>query len=86
MADIYDVYMRGDIEVSVSDFWDGCGSRERDELRDILVGEYKINVSDSLDMAVIRLVGSLAEGNEAKDYIRKVAADLEWKLRNRDFS
>jgi len=86
MATIYDVSVTNDIDVSVEEFWGACRDKERDELRDLVVTEYKLDPVDSLDSAIIRSVGELADGHEAKDYIRKVLADMVWKLKNRDFS
>jgi hypothetical protein len=86
MARIYDVEVRDDIEIEVDEFWDACDSREKDALRDLVFDEYNLNPADSRDAAVFSFEGSLADGSEAKEYIRKVCADLEWRLKMRDFS
>ena len=86
MARIYDVESTSDIEVMVDEFWDAADSLEKDELKELVMNEYGLNSMDSLDGTIINYMGSLAQDNEAKEYIRRIAADLDWRLKIRDFS
>ena len=85
---IYDVHMEGDVEIDVAEFWDACNKGERAELRELVVDEFDIVLESSKTTAecVTNHVGSLAEGIEAADLIRRTCEELEWQLRNRDFS
>jgi len=90
---IYDVHMEGDVEVDVREFFDACNSHEKDELKDLVTEEFDIDplLHKTLAHAVTSYIvtcvdGVSAEGVEAEDLIRRTCEELEWKLRNRDFS
>ena len=85
MAYLYN--MDVDLDVDVREVWDASGDHEKEELKDLVLKHFDIpmlNVNATLADAVI--VATKTEGTEAKEYVKRVIEDLEYRLKMRDFS
>lgn len=82
-------YVTVDADVDVWDFWDDCSRSEKEELRDLVVEEFHLPTHDSAPSALDSLMVILGDGEdtiEARDFVHKVAEEVAYRLKVRDFS